>query len=174
MNALDIITALIVGFCLIRGIFRGIIKEITSILGVFIGFYAAYIYYPILARWLSDLIANRSYLHILSFFLIFVTVLLAVGFVGMILRHLLKAAALGWADRILGGTFAMVKAVLIVSVLLIALTTFLPENAPVIKNSLLAPRVSAISEKLVAVVPGEMKERFRNNIRALRISWKKL
>jgi membrane protein required for colicin V production len=174
VNALDIITALIVGFCLIRGIFRGIIKEITSILGVFIGFYAAYIYYPILARWLSDLIANRSYLHILSFFLIFVTVLLAVGFVGMILRHLLKAAALGWADRILGGTFAMVKAVLIVSVLLIALTTFLPENAPVIKNSLLAPRVSAISEKLVAVVPGEMKERFRNNIRALRISWKKL
>ena len=174
MNALDIITALIVGFCLIRGIFRGLIKEITSILGVFIGFYAAYIYYPILARWLSDLIANRSYLHILSFFLIFVTVLLAVGFVGMILRHLLKAAALGWADRILGGTFAMVKAVLIVSVLLIALTTFLPENAPVIKNSLLAPRVSAISEKLVAVVPGEMKERFRNNIRALRISWKKL
>jgi membrane protein required for colicin V production len=174
VNALDIITALIVGFCLIRGIFRGIIKELTSILGVFIGFYAAYIYYPILARWLSDLIANRSYLHILSFFLIFVTVLLAVGFVGMILRHLLKAAALGWADRILGGTFAMVKAVLIVSVLLIALTTFLPENAPVIKNSLLAPRVSAISEKLVAVVPGEMKERFRNNIRALRISWKKL
>jgi membrane protein required for colicin V production len=174
VNALDIITALIVGFCLIRGIFRGLIKEITSILGVFIGFYAAYIYYPILARWLSDLIANRSYLHILSFFLIFVTVLLAVGFVGMILRHLLKAAALGWADRILGGTFAMVKAVLIVSVLLIALTTFLPENAPVIKNSLLAPRVSAISEKLVAVVPGEMKERFRNNIKALRISWKKL
>ena len=174
MNALDIITALIVGFCLIRGIFRGIIKELTSIIGVFIGFYGAYIYYPILARWLSDLIANRSYSHIISFFLIFVTVLLAVGFVGMILRHLLKAAALGWADRILGGTFAMVKAVLIVSVLLIALTTFLPENAPVIKNSLLAPRVSAISEKLVAVVPGEMKERFRNNIKALKISWKKL
>ena len=62
----------------------------------------------------------------------------------------------------------------LVAALLIALTTFLPENAPVIKNSLLAPRVSAISEKLVAVVPGEMKERFRNNIRALRISWKKL
>jgi membrane protein required for colicin V production len=174
VNALDIITALVVGFCLIRGIFRGIIKELTSIIGVFIGFYGAYIYYPILARWLSDLIANRSYSHIISFFLIFVTVLLAVGFVGMILRHLLKAAALGWADRILGGTFAMVKAVLIVSVLLIALTTFLPENAPVIKNSLLAPRVSAISEKLVAVVPGEMKERFRNNIKALKISWKKL
>lgn len=174
MNALDIITALIVGFCLIRGIFRGIIKELTSILGVFIGFYAAYFYYPLIARWFSDLIANRSYAHVISFFLIFVTVLLAVGFVGMILRHLLKAAALGWADRVLGGTFAVVKAVLIVSVLLIVLTTFLPENAPVIKNSLLAPRVSAISEKLVAVVPGEMKDRFRNNIKALRMSWEKL
>jgi membrane protein required for colicin V production len=174
VNALDIVTALIVGFCLIRGIFRGIIKELTSILGVFIGFYAAYIYYPILAGWLSDLIANRSYAHIVSFFIIFIAVLLAVGFVGMILRHLLKAAALGWADRILGGTFAIFKAVLIISVLLIALTTFLPKNAPVIKNSLLAPRVSALSEKLVAVVPGEMKERFRDNIKALRASWEKL
>jgi membrane protein required for colicin V production len=140
---------------------------------VFIGFYAAYIYYPILAGWLSDLIANRSYSHIISFFLIFTTVLLATGFVGVILRHLLKAAALGWADRFLGGTFAIFKAVLIISVLLIALTTFLPKNSPVIKNSLLAPRVSAISEKLVAVVPGEMKEKFRDNIRALRASWEK-
>ena len=173
MNALDIVTALILGFCLIRGIFRGIIKELTSILGVFIGFYAAYIYYPILAGWLSELIASESYAHVVSFFLIFITVLSAVGFVGMILRHLLRAAALGWADRILGGTFAILKSVLIICVLLIALTTFLPKNAPVIKNSLLAPRVSAISEKLVAVVPGEMKETFRDNVKALKASWEK-
>ena len=174
MNALDIVICVIGGYCLLRGLFRGIIKEITSIVGVFIGFYGAYTYYPLVAVWLSSLIANKSYLSIISFFLIFTILLLAVGFVGVILKHIFKAAALGWADRILGGTFAMVKAVLIISVLLIALTTFLPANSPLMKHSQLAPHVSSTSEKLVAIVPEKMKQRFHDNIKALKESWKKL
>ena len=39
MNILDILIVVIVGFCLVRGIFRGIVKEITSIIGVFVGFF---------------------------------------------------------------------------------------------------------------------------------------
>ncbi len=174
MNALDIVICVIGGYCLIRGLFRGIIKEITSIVGVFIGFYGAYTYYPMVATLLSGWITNKSYLSIISFFLIFTMILLAVGFVGVILKHLFKAAALGWADRILGGTFAMVKAVLIISVLLIALTAFLPENSPLMRHSRLAPHVSSASEKLVACVPEKMKLKFHDNIKALKESWKKL
>ena len=174
MNVLDIVISVIVGFCLVRGIFRGIIKEITSIVGVFMGFYAAYTYHPVLAKWLSQLITNKSYLNIFSFFLTFTIVFLAIGFAGVILKHLFKAAAFGWADRILGGTFAIVKAVLIVSVLLVALTTFLSKNSPLIKNSVLAPHVSTLAEKMAMAVPKEMKEKFRDNIKTLKASWKKL
>ena len=174
MNALDILICVVVGFCLIRGFFRGIIGELTSIVGVFIGFYAAYAYYPIVGNWLSRLIANKAYLNIASFFITFTALFLAVGFVGIVLKHLLKAVALGWADRILGSTLGLVKAILIVSVLLVALTTFLPQKAPVIKDSLLAPYVSTISEKMVAVVPREMKQKFGDNINALKEAWKKL
>ena len=174
MNILDIIICVIVGFCLIRGIFRGIIKEVTSIVGVLVGFYAAYTYYPVAANWLSPLIANKSYLNIVSFFIVFSILFFAVGFVGVVLKYLLKAVALGWADRILGGTFGFVKAVFIASVLLVALTTFLSKESHVIKDSLLAPHVSAISEKMVAVVPEEMKQKFGDNIKALKKAWKKL
>jgi membrane protein required for colicin V production len=173
MNALDIAISLIGGFCLVRGLFRGVIKEITSVVGVFGGFYGAYTFYPLLAGWLSRLIANRAYLNIISFFLAFTIIFLAIGFAGVILKHLFRAAALGWADRILGGTFAMVKAVLIVSVLLIPLMAFLPKDSAVIKNSRIAPYVSATSEKLVAAVPMEMREKFRDNVKALKASWKK-
>ncbi|MBW2037413.1 MAG: CvpA family protein, partial [Deltaproteobacteria bacterium] len=62
MNVIDIIITVIGAFCFIRGIFRGILKEITSIIGVFVGFYAAYTYYPLLAKVLSQLITNESYL----------------------------------------------------------------------------------------------------------------
>ena len=174
MNILDIAIGVIVGFCLVRGVFRGIVKEITSIVGVFVGFYAAYTYYPVVGNWISHLIKDKSYLNIVSFFIAFTIVFLAVGLVGIVFKYLAKAAVLGWADRILGGTFGIVKAVLIVSVLMVPLTTFLPKKSPFIKDSFLAPHVSAISEKIVAVVPKEMKQKFGDNINALKEAWKKV
>jgi membrane protein required for colicin V production len=176
VNALDIVISLIGGFCIVRGIFRGIVKEITSIVGVFVGFYAAYTYYPLVAKWLSRLITitNKSYLDIMSFFLSFTIIFLAIGFVGVILKQLCKAAVLGWADRILGGTFAIVKAVLIASVLLVALTTFLPKNSPVIRDSVLAPHTSVVAEQLTVIIPKEMKKKFGDNIKSLKAIWKKL
>ncbi len=174
MNILDILIAVIVGYCLIRGIFRGIIKEVTSIFGVFIGFFVAYNYYPVVAHFLSRLIANESYLNIISFFSVFTVLFLAVGFVGVILKRLFRAVALGWADRILGAIFGLVKAILIISVLLVPLMTFLPQKSPVMKDSLLAPYFSIISEKIVAVVPTDMKQQFGDNINALKEAWKKL
>jgi len=173
MNVIDIIITVIGAFCFIRGIFRGILKEITSIIGVFVGFYAAYTYYPLLAKVLSQLITNKSYLNIISFLLAFTILFLSVSFLGIILKHIFKAAALGWMDHILGGAFGIAKALLIVSVLLVGLTVFLPKNSPFISNSLLVPHVSIISEKMATVIPKEMKAKFRRNIRALKGSWAK-
>jgi len=173
MNALDIVISLIGGFCLVRGIFRGSIKEITSIVGVFVGFYAAYTYYPLLGKWLSQFIVNQPYLNIVSFLLAFAIVFLAVGLVGVILKHLLKGASLGWSDRILGGLLGTLKAALVVSVLLIPIMTFLPQNHSLIKDSILAPYVTIASETIVAFVPKAMKERFGKNVKVLKSSWKK-
>jgi len=53
MNFFDIIVVVILGYCFIRGIFRGLIKELSSIVGVFGGFYAAYTYYMMVAKLLS-------------------------------------------------------------------------------------------------------------------------
>jgi uncharacterized membrane protein required for colicin V production len=61
-----------------------------------------------------------------------------------------------------------------VSVLLVPLTTFLPQKSPVIRDSLLAPYVSIISAKMVAIVPTEMKKKFGDNVNALREAWKNL
>ena len=174
MNIFDILIGIIVGFCLIRGIFRGIVKEIASIVGVFVGFFAAFTFYPEVGDWLSGFFNNKSYLNIFSFLIIFTFMFLAVGFVGVILKNLLKGFALGWADRILGGTLGFVKAVLIVSVLLVSLTAFLPKKSPVIKDSFLAPHLITLSEKMVGVVPEEMKKKFGDNIKELKDTWKKL
>jgi membrane protein required for colicin V production len=172
MNTLDIIIAVIFGFCLIRGIFRGLIKEVSSIVGVLAGFYAAYTYYPQLVTPLSRWISNPTYLNILSFLIIFCGVFIVISILGIIIKYLLNSASLGWTDRISGAGFGSIKGILIVSVLLLMLTTFLPKNAPVIQRSLLAPHVMMVSEKMAKVIPKGMREQFVIKIESFKKIWK--
>ncbi len=172
MNPFDIVTIIILGYSLIRGLFRGLVKEMASIVGVLGGFYAAYTYYMLLDRLLGRFIKNTAYLNILSFLIIFCGVLIAVSVLGVIIKYLLNIAFLGWVDRIGGVVFGMVKAMLIVCIIFITLTAFLPRGAPLIKNSVLAPRVSWVSENMAKVVSKEMKRDFMMKLWELKKAWK--
>ena len=172
MNPFDIIIIVILGYSLVRGVFRGLVKEVSSIVGVLGGFYAAFSYYTMLAKILSGLIKEPAYLNILSFLIIFCSVLIIVGVLGIIIKYLLNIAFLGWVDRIGGIGFGLVKGVLIVSILFISLTAFLPKGSPFLKNSMLAPHVSWVSEKMAKVVSKEMKQDFIAKLGELKKTWK--
>jgi membrane protein required for colicin V production len=172
MNPFDILIIVILGYSLVRGLFRGLVKELSSIVGVLGGFYAAYTYYNVLAGWLSRLIHDISYLNILSFLIIFCGVLIIVGVLGVIIKYLLNIAFLGWIDRIGGVVFGVLKGILIVSILFITLTAFLPKGTAFIKNSELAPHVSWISEKMANVISKEMKQDFNAKLGELKKAWK--
>ncbi len=172
MNPFDILIVVILGYSLVRGLFRGLVKEISSIIGVFGGFYAAYTYYAVLAKVLAGLIHDVSYLNILSFLIVFCCVLIIVSVLGIIIKYLLNIAFLGWVDRISGLVFGGIKAILIVSVLFISLTAFLPKGSSFIKDSVLAPHVAWVSEKMAKVVSKQMKEEFMIKLGGLKKSWK--
>ena len=172
MNPFDILIIVILGYSLVRGLFRGLVKEVSSIIGVFGGFYAAYTYYMVLAKVLARLIHDVSYLNILSFLIIFCVVLIIVSILGVIIKYLLNIAFLGWVDRIGGLFFGIIKAVLIVSVLFISLTAFLPQGSAFIKNSVMAPHVAWFSEKMAKVVSRQMKQDFMTKLEELKKSWK--
>jgi membrane protein required for colicin V production len=172
MNLLDMVIIVILGYCLIRGIFRGLVKEISSIIGVLTGFYAAYTYFPILAKPLARWISNIAYLNILSFMIIFCFIFILISILGIIIKYLLNIAFLGWVDRICGAGFGMIKGILIVSVVLISLTAFLPKGAPIIKNSLLSPPVTLIAEKMVKIVSKDMKLLYKGKVKEFKKAWK--
>ncbi len=171
MNLLDTVFAVIAGYCLIRGVFRGLIKELSSIVGVMGGFYAAYSYYPYLVKHLSGWVINPGYQRIIGFLAIFVVVFFAVSFAGMVLKYLMNIAFLGWTDRVCGLLFGTLKGVLIISVLLLVLTTFLPKNAAIIKKSWVAHHMIPFSAYLVKITPEEMKRSFSVKVKELKKSW---
>ncbi len=171
MNLLDIIIVVILGFCVIRGFFRGIVKELSSIIGVLGGFYAGYTYYRELGILLAKWISNTAYLNILSFAIIFCGVFAFILILAVIIKYLLKIASLGWIDHVGGTGFGFVKGILLSAVLLFVLTAFLPKGVPFIKNSLLSPHVTVVSEKMAKVVPKNLKSMFSVKIDELKKKW---
>ena len=171
MNPFDILIIIILVYCVVRGLFRGLVKEVSSIFGVLGGFFAAYSYYPQVANLLTRLVADEAYRNILAFLIIFCCILILINVLGIIIKYLLNIAFLGWVDRVFGLLFGMTKGILIVSVLFIILTTFLTKGAPIIKNSLLAPHVMLVSENMAKVVSADMKRKFQKNLDELKSAW---
>ncbi|MBC2733961.1 MAG: CvpA family protein [Desulfobacteraceae bacterium] len=172
MNALDIVIGIILVFTLVRGIFRGLVVEISSIIGIFGGIYGAVFYYPAAAQFLHRWISDTAYTNIIGFLLIFGVIFILVGILGVVIKYLLNIASLGWFDRLCGAAFGGVKGILIASVLLFALTTFLPGGTPLIKTSRLAPHVAVITEGIVKIIPQNMKQRFGEKYKDVKREWK--
>jgi len=173
MNSFDIVVAVILGFCLIRGVFTGLVKELASIIGVLAGFYAAYTYYPEMADLLSRWISSTVYLHITSFMVLFCLIFIIISILGVILKYLMRIAHLGWVDRVSGAGFGVLKGVLIASVLLVTLTAFLPKGAPLVRDSLLAPHINMLSENMARVISDDMQAAFEEKMGEFKSLWEK-
>ncbi len=171
MNTFDVIVLVIFGFCLIRGIFRGLIKEVSAIIGVLGGLFGAALYYPLAARPIAGWFSNPFYADIISFLVIFCVVFILVSVLGIVIKYLLNIAFLGWLDRLCGAGFGAVKGLLIASVLLLALTAFLPRGTTVVGKSLLAPYINVVSENLAKIAASDLKQKFIVKIGDLKKIW---
>jgi membrane protein required for colicin V production len=171
MNVFDIVVVVILAYGLIRGLFRGLVKELSSIIGVLGGFLAAYSFYGMVAGYLHGLVSSPSYRNLLAFLIIFCAVVVVVNVLALIIKYLLKIVFLGWLDRLGGVVFGFIKGGLIAAVLLLALTAFLPKGTPLIKDSLTAPYVALVSEKLATLVPSDIKRDFAAKLDELKKAW---
>ena len=167
MNPLDITIIIILGYCVTRGLFRGLIKELTAIIALFIGFHAAYNYYPLLSKQLAVWAPNFQYLKITSFLIIFFVVVIIVNLIGMIIKYIIIFVFLGWIDKIFGVIFGVLKAGLIVVILAAIITAFIPKGSIFLSESLIFPHLSQASKQLVKLIPENMKSNLEVMIKEL-------
>ncbi len=173
MNIFDIVIIVVISFCMIRGLFRGIVREVSSIVGVTAGFYGAYFYFPLLSPYLKKWVANPGYRNLLSFFILFCAILVLISLVAVIIRYFLNIVFLGWIDRFCGMIFGGVKGILIISVLFIILTTFLPGNSTILVNSRLSSSVAKVSEAVTVFVNNNLRKELKTKLKGIRKQWKK-
>jgi len=123
MNSIDIILLVIVGFFCIKGLFRGMIIEVFTLVGMLVGYVIAVREMGTLAVWLGrsfhlpELVSST-----LSFFVIFILILLLFRWIASGLRHFMRWTFIGWLDKGGGMVFGIFKGTLIASLLLLLIT----------------------------------------------------
>jgi membrane protein required for colicin V production len=160
MNTFDVIIIVIIAFCLIRGLFKGLIGEVSGIIGVVAGFYGAYTYYPLISVHIEKWVHNPGVRNLSAFFVLFCVILIIVSFISILIRKLLNLVFLGWVDRTFGLVFGAAKGLLIVSVIFIMITHFVPKGSTVIGGSKLSPYVAKISKSMTLFVSKNTRKDF--------------
>jgi len=142
MNTLDYIIIGFLLFLVIRGIFRGFVREFFSLAGVIAGLWLGNNYQLWLVGIMKHWFPLPQYLPLVSFILIFIAVLIICNLLGWSLKLLIKNALVGWFDKCGGMVLAVLKGLLLCSILLVVFTFFFPaEKTPFIAKSSLSPKL---------------------------------
>lgn len=122
MNTIDYIILGIVGFFLVKGLFKGFIQEVFGLLGLMLAFILATKFMSNAAQWLDSLLdIPPSFSTILGFLVIFFGILIAVQVLSHFLQKIIKYSMLGWLEKLLGGVTGFLKGAIIVSLATIML-----------------------------------------------------
>ncbi len=122
MNYLDIIIAIVLLFFGIKGLKKGIIVEVASLLAFIVGIYGAMHFSDFTAERLVEYIEiNPKYINTVAFILTFVLLALLVNLIGKLASKLAKSLNLGFLDKLGGFVFGAAKGVLLCSLLVMVL-----------------------------------------------------
>ena len=124
MNYFDVIFLVILVWSAYRGLTRGFIIMAASLAALVLGIWGAIRFSDITAGLLTGkLQMEPRYIGLAAFALTFVAIVIAVHLVARAADKLVKAVALGFANRLLGLAFAVLKNAFIISIVLVILNT---------------------------------------------------
>lgn len=125
MNYLDIIIAIILFLFGFKGLRKGLIIEIVTLLAFCVGIYGAMHFSDFTAAHMQDFMEiDPKYLNTVAFVLTFIILVVLVNLIGKLVSKWVKSMNLGFFDKLGGFLFGIIKGVLLCSVLLMVLNNF--------------------------------------------------
>ncbi len=125
MNYLDIIIAIILFLFGWKGLRKGLIIEVVTLLAFGVGIYGAMHFSDFTAAHLQDFMEIKpQYLNTIAFVLTFIILVVLVNLIGRLVSKWVKSMNLGFFDKLGGFLFGILKGVLLCSVLLMVLNNF--------------------------------------------------
>ncbi len=171
MTTFDTIVVLILSVSLIYSLFRGMIKEIFSLLSIIIGYIAAVKYNREAALELQGFIDSEPIARAVAFAGLYLICSMAVSLVGWLVKKLFhKSDALSGMDRIIGGGVGLIKGVALIAMLIVPLQWFPEFYSDITKNSVTVPYLekATLEVKHLLNVDEDFFERNLNKIKELK------
>ena len=151
MSLVDILILVILAIFLVKGVIRGLLKEVCSLLGLLLGGVFAFTFHLPLAQTLQETFALPKQLCIwIGFLAIFLLVVMVFGVLGFVLHKFVKVVFLGGVNRLAGALFGLVQGVILLSMVVVALNSSLvPKRAHgMLRDSQLAPPFATLGQSL--------------------------
>lgn len=127
MRNTDIILLIPLLWGTFRGLYKGLISQVMSLIGLFIAVYFSIKYYTSLALIINTHIENklsRTYISIAAFVILFVLLLILIHYLSKQLEKLTKALHIGSLNHLTGGIFGLIKWAFILSVFIALINKF--------------------------------------------------
>ena len=138
----DLIFLAVLGTAFLYGFFRGLLRQLLSLVGLLTAFYMAINHPHRAINLLFPYIKNPELLRIAGGVLTFIGVYLFFAVISMVISFLIKGA-IGFLDRLLGGFFALAKALVLLIALAMLLVSF-----DISRNFVLASRTGPCLTKI--------------------------
>ena len=127
-NQIDIVILIITVLSSAFGLWRGLIKEVLSLLTWIAALLVSRVYSEPLAGLMTGVIENDGIRYVSAFAILFVIVMMFGTFLNFLMSKLLNVTGLKFADRLLGAGFGVARGVIIVLVIMFITSMFVSET----------------------------------------------
>jgi membrane protein required for colicin V production len=159
--AIDWVIIAVLGISILIAAGQGFFFEVFSLAGAVLGYILAAWEYWRLAPWFLQYVKSQAAANVAGFLTIFIFVCVVAGVAGKITRWAMKEVGLGWADRLLGAAFGLLRGVVVVSVGVLALATFYP-NSGLFQGSRLGRYFLVTARAVSWAAPSDVRQMFRD------------
>jgi membrane protein required for colicin V production len=129
MTTYDLVIVGLFVLLIVRGIWLGLLKQVTGFVALYLGYFAASRYHDRIVPFLRDISENPKVIFLTSYVLLFIATYVVVMLLGKALGYVLHMTITSWFDRLLGAVVGFAKAIILAVLLHMILGTVLaPEN----------------------------------------------
>lgn len=125
------------------GLRSGVIKQIFSLTAIIGGVALGFFFHKPLGAILleKNIIAEPRIADILGFLIVACLAYMLIHYLSHFLTDLLEKVKMGWINHLLGGAMGFIGGLLLCYLLVTGVKQFVDEDAPFLKDSVLAPKV---------------------------------
>ena len=164
LNLFDIVIIAVILLSAVIGLFRGLVREILSLLGWIVAIWVAWVFAPQLSGLFTGLISSPEVQLAAAFILLFLVILVLIAILAHYICKIISASALKTTDRSLGMLFGALRGVLLVALVAILLQTSFLAKEQWWLGSVLKDFFIQIAWQVISVLPPEVGEIFGQKV----------